>query len=92
MPDDLHDLGEELRRELPAGHPLECQDLAALARSERRDDGLFHDGRGCVLAHLTWSAYNALPFPLFEVVRGFSFSEFHGWGIQIRPEGLSRAT
>lgn len=24
VPDDLFELGEELRRELPAGHPLEC--------------------------------------------------------------------
>lgn len=29
--------------------------------------------------------------PDSELVRGLSFSEFHGWGIQIRPEGLSRA-
>jgi hypothetical protein len=68
VPDDLCELGEELRRELPAGHPLEGRDLAALARSERRDDVLFHDGQDYVLAHLTWSAHNALPFPLFEVV------------------------
>ncbi|MBR2683555.1 MAG: hypothetical protein IKE22_09860 [Atopobiaceae bacterium] len=68
VPDDLYELGEELERELPAGHPLEGRDLAALARSERRDDVLFHDGQGYILAHLTWSAHNALPFPLFEVV------------------------
>lgn len=70
VPDDLYDLGEELRRELPAGHPLEGRGLAALARSERRDDVLFHDGQDYVLAHLTWSAHNDLPFPLFEVVDG----------------------
>ena len=70
VPDDPYDLGEELRRELPAGHPLECRNLVALARSERRDDVLFHDGRDYVLAHLTRSAHNALPFPLFEVVNG----------------------
>ena len=68
VPDDLYELGEELRRELPAGHPLEGRDLAALARSERRDDVLFHDGQDYILAHLTWSAHNVLPFPLFEVV------------------------
>ena len=68
VPDDLYELGEELRRELPAGHPLEGRDLAALARSERRDDVLFHDGQDYVLVHLTWSAQNALPFPLFEVL------------------------
>lgn len=32
-----------------------------------------------------------IQLPDSELVRGFSFSEFHGWGIQIRPEGLSRA-
>lgn len=68
VPDDLFELGEELRRELPAGHALEGRDLAALARSERRDDVLFHDGQDYVLAHLTWSAQNTLPFPLFEVL------------------------
>ena len=68
VPDDLYELGEELRRELPAGHPLEGRDLAALARSERRDDVLFHDGQDYVLVHLTWSAQNTLPFPLFEVL------------------------
>ena len=68
VPDDLYELGEELRRELPAGHPLEGRDLAALARSERRDDVLFHDGRDYVLVHLTWSAHNALPYPMFQVV------------------------
>lgn len=70
VPDDLYELGEELRRELPAGHPLEGRDLAALARSERRDDVLFHDGEDYILVHLTWSAHNTLPFPLFEVVDG----------------------
>lgn len=68
--DDLYVLGGELRRELPAGHPLECRGLAALARSERRDDVLFHDGQDYILVHLTWSTHNALPFPLFEVVNG----------------------
>lgn len=68
VPDDLYELGEELRRELPAGHPLEGRDLAALARSERRDDVLFHDGQDYILVHLTWCAQNDLPFPLFEVV------------------------
>ena len=68
VPDDLYELGEELRRELPAGHLLESQNLAALARSERGDDVLFHDGQDYVLVHLTWSAQNTLPFPLFEVL------------------------
>lgn len=68
VPDDPCELGEELTRELPAGHPLEGRDLAALARSERSDDVLFHDGQDYILVHLTWSAHNVLPFPLFEVV------------------------
>ena len=70
VPDDLYELGEELRRELPAGQPLEGRGLAALARSERRDDVLFHDGRDYILAHLTWSTRNILPFPLFQAVEG----------------------
>lgn len=68
VPDDLHTLDKELKRELPAGHPLECRELAALARSERRDDVLFHDGEDYILVHLTWSAHNDLPFPMFGVV------------------------
>ncbi len=70
VPDDLYELGEELRRELPSGHPLDGRDLAALARSGRCDDVLFHDGQDYILAHLTWSAHNDLPFPLFEIVGG----------------------
>lgn len=35
---------------------------------------------------------HGIQLPDSELVRGLSFSEFHGWGIQIRPEGLSRAT
>ena len=70
VPDDLYELGEELRRELPAGHPLEGRDLAALARSGHRDDVLFHDGQDYVLVHLTWSAHNDLPFPLYRVLEG----------------------
>ncbi len=68
VPDDLYELGEELRRELPTGHPLGGRELVALARSERRDDVLFHDGQDYILVHLTWCAQNDLPFPLFEVV------------------------
>jgi len=68
MPDDLYELSEELRREVPAGHPLEGRELVALARSERRDDVLFHDGQDYTLVHLTWSAHNILPFPMFQVV------------------------
>ena len=70
MPDDLYELGEELRRELPVGHPLEDRELVALARSERRDDVLFHDGQDYILVHLTWSTHNILPFPMFQVVEG----------------------
>lgn len=70
VPDDLYALGEELQRELPVGHPLEGWELVALARSERRDDVLFHDGQDYILVHLTWSAHNILPFPMFQVVEG----------------------
>ena len=34
---------------------------------------------------------HGMPLPDFELVRGFSFDEFHGWGVHISPEGLSRA-
>jgi hypothetical protein len=44
---------------------------------------LVFDVIGCLEEH-------GVPLPDFELVRGFSFSEFHGWGIQISPEGLSR--
>lgn len=33
---------------------------------------------------------HGVPLPDFELVRGFSFSEYHGWGVHISPEGLSR--
>ena len=33
---------------------------------------------------------HGIQLPDSELVRGFSFSEFHGWGIQIRPVGLPR--
>jgi hypothetical protein len=46
-------------------------------------------------ADLVWDVVNCLrdhgvQLPDFELVRGFSFSEFHGWGAHISPEGLSR--
>ena len=33
---------------------------------------------------------HGIQLPDSELVRGFPFSEFYGWGIQVRPEGLSR--
>ena len=33
---------------------------------------------------------HGIPLPDFELGRGFSFSEFHGWGVHVSPEGLSR--
>ena len=44
---------------------------------------LVWDVVGCLKDH-------GFPLPDFELVRGFSFSEFHGWGAHISPEGLSR--
>lgn len=70
IPDDVYELGEELLRELPVEHPLEDRELIALAKSERCDDVLFHDGQGFILVHLTWSTHNSLPFPLFRVIEG----------------------
>ncbi len=79
VPDDLFELGEELVRKLPAGHPLEGRELAALARSERADDVLFHDGEDYFLVHLTWNARNSLPFPLFKVVADDITSFLRSW-------------
>lgn len=66
--DDMSFLLDELERELPAGHQLERRDLAPMARCERNDDVLFHDGKGFLVVHLTWSKANVLAFPLFEEV------------------------
>lgn len=66
--DDMSFLLEELGRELPAGHPLEGRDLAPMARCERNDDVLFHDGKGFLVVHLTWSKSNKPPFPLFREI------------------------
>ena len=76
VPDDMSFLWDELERELPAGHPLEGCDLAPLARCERNDDVLFHDGKGFLVVHLTWSKTNVLPFPLFEEIEGDDIIEF----------------
>ena len=70
VPDDVYALGEELRSELPESHPLGDREFVALARSEQRDDALFHDGENYLVVHLTWSSHNSLPFPLFRVVEG----------------------
>ena len=45
--------------------------------------------------NLTFDAVGALrecgiTLPDFELVRGFSFDEYDGWGVHITPEGLSR--
>lgn len=76
VPEDMSFLWEELKRELPAGHPLEGRDLAPMARSERSDDALFHDGEGYVLVHLTWTADNILPSPLIKEIDGDNVADF----------------
>lgn len=76
VPDDMSFLWEELGRELPAGHPLGGRDLAPMARSDRNDDALFHDGERYVLIHLTWSTDNALPFPTFKEIEEDDIAKF----------------
>ena len=66
--DDMSFLLDELERELPAGHQLERRGLAPMARCERNDDVLFHDGKGFLVVHLTWSKSNKPPFPLFREI------------------------
>ena len=60
-----------------------CYAYTAVEVPPREAVDLVFDVIGCLEEH-------GVPLPDFELVRGFSFSEFHGWGIQISPEGLSR--
>lgn len=46
--------------------------------------------RGMVAYCVLCLENHGIPLPDFELVRGFPFSEFHGWGARISPEGLSR--
>lgn len=76
VPDDMSFLWDELGQELPARHPLEERNLAPMARCDRNDDVLFHDGKGFLVVHLTWSKTNVLPFPLFEEVECDSIADY----------------
>ena len=60
-----------------------CYAYTAVEVPPREAVDLVFDSIGCLREH-------GISLPDFELVRGFSFSEFHGWGIQISPEGLSR--
>ncbi|MEF2896854.1 MAG: hypothetical protein U0N69_06360 [Senegalimassilia anaerobia] len=76
VPDDMSFLWDELGQELPARHPLEERNLAPMARCDCNDDVLFHDGKGFLVVHLTWSKTNVLPFPLFEEVECDSIADY----------------
>ena len=60
-----------------------CYAYSAVAAPPREVVDLVFDSIGCLREH-------GIPLPDFDLVRGFSFSEFHGWGVHINPEGLSR--
>lgn len=60
-----------------------CYAYTAVAAPPREAVGLVFDVvsalRGC-----------GTPLPSFDLVRGFSFDEFDGWGVHITPEALSQ--
>ncbi len=76
MPEDRLPLISELRKELPSGHPLLLRELTPMARNERNDDVLFHDGEGFLVVHLTWSHNNTMPFPRFYEVEEEEIGDF----------------
>ena len=59
-----------------------CYAYTAVEAPPKEAVNLVFDSIGCLREH-------GIPLPDFDLVRGFSFSEFHGWGVHINPEGLS---
>ena len=61
-------LGEGLRAEVAAGHPLFGVDVQTVGRSEARDDVLYRlaDGRWA-LVHLTWHRPDRPPWPATKI-------------------------
>ena len=76
VPENRFPLISELREELPSGHPLLLRELTPMARNERNDDVLFHDGEGFLVVHLTWSHNNTMPFPRFYEVKEEEIEDF----------------
>lgn len=60
-----------------------CYAYTAVEVPPREAVDLVFDSIGCLRKH-------GMSLLDFELVRGFSFNEFHGWGVHINPEGLSR--
>ena len=60
-----------------------CYAYTAVETPSREAVDLVFDVVGCLREH-------GIQLPDFGLVRGFSFSEFHGWGVHVSPEGLSR--
>ncbi len=59
-----------------------CYAYTAVENPPREAVDLVFDVVSCLRKH-------GIQLPDFDLVRGFSFSEFHGWGVHINPEGLS---
>lgn len=60
-----------------------CYAYTAVKNPPREAVDLVFDVVDCLGKH-------GIQLPDFELVRGFAFSEFHGWGAHISPEGLSK--
>ena len=60
-----------------------CYAYTAVEVPPREAVDLVWDVVSCLREH-------GIPLPDFELVRGFSFDEYYGWGAHINPEGLSR--
>ena len=60
-----------------------CYAYTAVDNPPMEAVNLVFDVVGCLREH-------GIPLPDFGLVRGFAFSEFHGWGVHISPKGLSR--
>lgn len=61
-----------------------CYAYTAVEAPPREAVDLVFDVVGCLKE-------DGIPLPDFGLVRDFSPDEFHGWGVHINPEGLSRA-
>lgn len=60
-----------------------CYAYVAVEAPPKEAADLVWDVASCLKSH-------GVPLPDFELVRGFSFNEYDGWGAHVNPEGLSR--
>ena len=60
-----------------------CYAYTAVEVPPREAVDLVFDSVGCLGEH-------GIPLPDFELVGSFSPEKYHGWGVHINPEGLSR--